>query len=115
MNELIESSLRLLTIVRVLHWKTRSYAEHIALGDFYDNFSDTLDKLVEVWQGSIKARASDISIDSIEISDSTDINKELKIVDGILTDIEDLTTDVMNIRDELLGHINKLRYLLTLK
>lgn len=115
MNELIESSLRLLSIVRVVHWKTQSYSEHIALGDFYDRFSETLDKFVETWQGSTRSRISTINIDSVEVTDSTNISKELKIVDEILTDIDNVTTDVMNIRDELLGHLNKLKYLLTLK
>ena len=34
------------------HWKTKSYAEHQALGSFYDDVIDTLDKLVEACQGS---------------------------------------------------------------
>ena len=34
------------------HWKTKSFAEHQALGSFYDDVIDTLDKLVEATQGS---------------------------------------------------------------
>ena len=34
------------------HWKTKSFAEHQALGGFYDDVVDTLDKLVEATQGS---------------------------------------------------------------
>ena len=34
------------------HWKTKSFAEHQALGGFYDDVIDTLDKLVEATQGS---------------------------------------------------------------
>ena len=36
----------------LMHWKTKSYAEHQALGAFYDDLIDTLDKLVEICQGS---------------------------------------------------------------
>ena len=36
------------------HWKATgvgSFAKHMALGDFYDGIIDTLDKLVECYQG----------------------------------------------------------------
>lgn len=34
------------------HWKTRSIAEHEALGDFYDGIIDSIDTLVEAYQGN---------------------------------------------------------------
>lgn len=34
------------------HWKTKSYAEHQALGSFYDSLIDMIDKFVEACQGS---------------------------------------------------------------
>lgn len=33
------------------HWKTGSYAQHMALGDFYEGVVKITDKLVEVFQG----------------------------------------------------------------
>lgn len=33
------------------HWRTKSYAEHQALGDFYDSVIDALDPIVEAYQG----------------------------------------------------------------
>lgn len=33
------------------HWATNSYAQHMALGDFYDNIIDDLDSIVECYQG----------------------------------------------------------------
>ena len=36
----------------IAHWKTKSYAEHVALGDFYDGAIDLLDNLVECYQGN---------------------------------------------------------------
>lgn len=33
------------------HWRTQSYAKHVALGDFYDSVIDSVDKFVEVYQG----------------------------------------------------------------
>lgn len=34
------------------HWRTKSYAEHVALGDFYDGVIDLVDSLVEAYQGA---------------------------------------------------------------
>lgn len=33
------------------HWKTGSYAEHVALGEFYDGVIDSIDEIIEVYQG----------------------------------------------------------------
>lgn len=33
------------------HWATGSFAEHKALGDFYDSVIDKIDQIIEVYQG----------------------------------------------------------------
>lgn len=33
------------------HWRTNSYAQHIALGEFYDAVVDEIDAIVETYQG----------------------------------------------------------------
>lgn len=35
----------------VLHLKTRSYAQHMALGSFYEDILDLIDEFVETYQG----------------------------------------------------------------
>lgn len=36
----------------IQHWKTGSYAQHKALGHYYDDVISTLDKFVEAYQGA---------------------------------------------------------------
>lgn len=36
----------------IAHWKTKSYAAHVALGDFYDGVIGHIDGLVEATQGA---------------------------------------------------------------
>ncbi len=36
------------------HWRTKSYAEHKALGKFYDDVIDAVDTLVEAYQGAFE-------------------------------------------------------------
>lgn len=38
-------------LAHISHWKTRSYAEHVALADFYDNVLELIDQFVEQYQG----------------------------------------------------------------
>ena len=51
-----EMTARLLALtaqIRVLHWQTKSYAEHTALGGFYDSLTYKLDSLIESLQGNV--------------------------------------------------------------
>lgn len=38
--------------VHLQHWRTNSYAQHVALGDLYDGLIDKLDSIVEMYQGA---------------------------------------------------------------
>jgi hypothetical protein len=51
-EELIAMVFRTRNQAHLMHWKTKSFAEHKALGSFYDKLIDALDKLVEACQGS---------------------------------------------------------------
>lgn len=51
-EELIAKLFRTRNQAHLSHWKTKSFAEHKALGSFYDNLIDKLDGLVEACQGS---------------------------------------------------------------
>jgi hypothetical protein len=35
-----------------IHWRTKSYSEHKALGSFYEDVLEALDDLVEAYQGA---------------------------------------------------------------
>ena len=54
MNEASEFLLTLLhasTNTHLLHWTTKSYAEHVALGKFYSELPDLVDQLAEAMMG----------------------------------------------------------------
>lgn len=96
------------------HWASDSYAEHVALGDFYEDIIDILDNFVEVYQGNY-TKVEDVKL----TSECEDILKHLKDdVVWIHKNYEDLcnnVTPLKNILDELLAHylktIYKLRFL----
>jgi hypothetical protein len=45
--EMLEASAQ----AKVFHWQTSSFAEHEALGEFYESFNDLMDKFIESYQG----------------------------------------------------------------
>lgn len=56
------------------HLRTQSYAQHIALGDFYDKIVDLADSLAEAYQG----RNGIIDIPGMDDEDVGDIVQQLK-------------------------------------
>lgn len=57
------------------HWRTDSYAQHKALGNFYDGVIDNLDALVEAYQGAFELVGN---IPAPASSKSTDVLKTLE-------------------------------------
>jgi DNA-binding ferritin-like protein len=51
-EELIARVFKTRNQAHLIHWKTKSFSEHEALGSFYDKLIDKLDELVEACQGS---------------------------------------------------------------
>ena len=49
--EFLQTLLHAATNTHILHWQTKSYAEHIALGEFYSELPHMVDKLAEVIMG----------------------------------------------------------------
>jgi len=85
------------------HWATGSFAQHTALGDFYDGVIDSIDKLVEAYQGNF----GKIKVEELEDDEKGDI---LSMLDRDVVWINDHRTDIANgvpalenIVDELTG------------
>ena len=53
-NDLIGRVFATRNAAHLAHWATKSYAQHVALGDFYDGVIDKIDAIVEAYQGIFK-------------------------------------------------------------
>jgi DNA-binding ferritin-like protein len=51
MGTFILTLLHAATNTHILHWQTKSFAQHMALGEFYEALPDLIDALVEATQG----------------------------------------------------------------
>ena len=117
---LVTNLLTLQNQLKIHHWQTKSYAEHQALGGAYDEFSDLIDEFIEVFMGKY-GRIESRDGFKIELSNYKDVSPTdfcdkyiAYLVNELPKSLEESDTDMFNIRDEMLGQLNKLKYLLTL-
>ena len=113
-TDLIQFLLEAANQVRVLHWGTSSYSEHVALGDLYDAISDAADKIAEALMGAQGKRLQ--LKGTLELVDYAE-GMPASYVAGIgqaLESITGLPTDILNTRDDLLGAVHQTSSLLTL-
>ena len=112
-----------LLMIKLFHWKTKSYATHKATDDLYSSINGNMDKFIEVLLGKTNTRIDLTSQGTIQLIDLTSQEQLKSKIDdfkgylvGLTTDrnIEQMTnTDLLNIRDEILGDLNRFLYLLT--
>lgn len=105
--------------LRVFHWQTKSYARHIAYGEAYSSLSELIDSFVEVYMGKYgRFTLDEHGIEIRNLNDSTlqeFLNATVNFFVSLSGQMDPKNdTDLMNIRDEMLAVINKLKYLLTL-
>lgn len=107
--------------LRIYHWQTDSYAAHQALGNAYEDLNESIDSFIEEFMGKYGKIRSDkgfnISLKNIDESDINDvINTAIEFLSKQLPSVlQEEDTNLLNIRDEMLGTLEKLKYLLTLK
>lgn len=51
-EELVSRVFATRNAAHLAHWATKSYAQHVALNEFYDELPDLLDSIVEAHQGA---------------------------------------------------------------
>jgi len=82
------------------HWSTNSYAQHQALGEFYENVIEILDKYVEAYMGTF-GKIEDIPEDVDNISQV--VRDNLIFLNENRSELSKEVTALENILDELAG------------
>lgn len=107
---------------RVLHWQTKSYSRHKAYGGIYDELNELIDTFIEVYMGKYGRVEFTSGEGTIVLKNTNDLglneflNQNLEFLMSLTNSLDpQKDTDLLNIRDEMMGEINKLKYLLTLK
>jgi len=118
---IVENFIELLNTVKLYHWNTHSFAQHKATDELHERLSGHIDKFVEVLLGKKEDRIRNLNSTSPLINSKNTHTFKDRIYQyrEYLIDMDkcfDATrdTDLLNIRDEILGDINQFLYLLTL-
>lgn len=118
----INSSLFLITQTHFWHWQTKSYAEHTALGEFYNTLQTQVDALAEIFMGaggnfSIETTSTLVPYEKNDaIQTLTSFKQNLSNTEKVLMQDENYafhgTGDALL---DIIKETEKLLYLLTLK
>ena len=117
-NQFVKILLTLQFINKLYHWNTLSHARHQATDGFASSLNDLIDKFVEVYIGrhDIKPIISSIKFD-LQYFNDDNIDKYYKQVRKFIDDNTHklISSELINIKDEILSEINKIIYLFTQK
>jgi DNA-binding ferritin-like protein len=106
--------------LRLHHWGTKSYAAHKALGKAYESIDGLLDTFAETYMGALgKEKLKEINELQLNGPYRTSANQVLNsfedyLMNEIPKELDESQTELLNIRDEMLGVVQQTKYLLTL-
>jgi DNA-binding ferritin-like protein len=115
----------ILMMVKLFHWKTTSYPTHKATDKLYTKLNENIDSFIEILLGKTGLRTnlmSNKTIRLIDLSSQESLKREVEAFKGYLVNLNNnkamktmTNTDLLNIRDTILGDLNQFLYLLTFK
>ena len=102
--------------LHLLHWQTKSYAEHQALGGLYDYVHDFKDGVIEKIMGYTGKRPGVYKIEPLSNADSNSVVTALMDFSSNLKRYAESNSyhDIANLADALSGEAAKTKFLLTL-
>lgn len=106
---------------RFLHWQTIGDAKHRSYGEMYEDLDSFIDDFVEAMMGKYGRPEFEPEF-ALMFQNLASLSVQ-NFLDGITEFLVEMSdkldsrydTDLLNIRDEILLKVNKLKYLLTLK
>ncbi len=126
--------LELLNTIKIYHWSTLSYPTHKATDELHEKLSELVDSFIEIYIGHCargKGGGAGLGVPvfkfksekdaSIEFCECKSLDAFCKVLDDNIVHLEGLTdklngyTDLVNIRDEMVGALAQALYLLRLK
>jgi DNA-binding ferritin-like protein len=124
-NEITTVFFENLLMIKLFHWKTYSYSTHKATDELYGSINENMDKFMEVLLGKSEIRidlSKKKSISLMDVKTKEDLIVKIESFKSYLVSLTNnkamklmTNTDLLNIRDEILGNVNQFLYLLSLK
>jgi DNA-binding ferritin-like protein len=120
-EQLLERFLSFQQQIRLYHWTTRSYARHVASGSLYESLDKKIDQFIETLQGRHTIKNVRFKMDVWSMTDKEIVKELHRFCDFLAKDIEEMldelsiSSDLKNIRDEMISLTHQTLYLFSLK
>lgn len=107
--------------LKVFHWQTKGFSRHEGFAKIRESLEDLMDDFVEEAMGQYGRFILDDETNTIKLANLSEIKpaEMAETICGALVQmseqIDPKDTNLLNIRDEILGKMQKLKYLLTLE
>lgn len=119
-SKIVQKFMELLTMIKLYHWKTHSFAQHKATDELYAKLNENIDQFVEILLGKSKKRVHMLEkhMRMYDLESKTELKEHIFECRLFLIDMTQMfdsrkDSDLLNIRDEILGDLNQFLYLLT--
>lgn len=113
MEELISRVFAARDVTHREHWRTKSYAQHIALGEFYDAVVDQIDEIVECNQSQF-GLVGDFQVETSPVSNITTwLQSEMDWIASNRNDLSQGNNSIANLIDGLVAIYQRTIYKLT--
>ena len=108
--------------IKLYHWQTQRFSRHKATDEVIEALDKLIDEYVETYMGKYgrpRMTGATSTIKVMNMADSTAaryIRSCIAYLQGpLVRRLKPADTDLVNLRDEMLGELNKLLYLYSLK
>lgn len=119
-SKIVQKFMELLTMIKLYHWKTHSFSQHKATDELYAKLNENIDKFVEILLGKSKQRVNMLEnkMTMYDLEDKAELREHIFEYRQFLIEMSNIfsskrDSDLLNVRDEILGDLNQFLYLLT--
>lgn len=119
--EIVALMLTLRNQIKIYHWQTMSMPRHKATDDLVSKLDDNIDKFVEIYIGkygrfSLGSKTGKLRLRNFQDRQADQLLNEAIswLTNTLPKHLKHTDTDLLNIRDEIVGDLNQTRYLFTL-
>jgi len=118
-THIVNTFFEMLHTIKLFHWNTKKYPEHKASDELYEKLNEHIDRFVEIFLGKHPERIHHARSRVSKCANTHQLKIKIHKYQDFLLQMNQLLdskkdSDLLNIRDEIMGDLNQFLYLLTL-
>jgi len=121
-STIVAAFLETLDMIKLYHWKTRSFSQHKATDELHKELSENVDLFVEVLNGKKEKRIEMFThhLKLYDFTNKTKLKKKMFEFRQLLVNLDRTfdprkDSDLFSIRDDMLMNVNQFLYLLSME